>query len=465
MGVDMTEQAGKTKKFAGMEVPPELTQTNFGVLFFNTLLIGMLMIVPTLIQPAFLTDVIKVSPDFFGSINSLLQNMSQIATLALVGLIGLLSDKVGRRLLAILGFIVIALTFYFFSISPTIAAAFSLSPAFAAKLCAWLSFAPARAQEFNAFAPALLTAYIIRLAIGVGLVLCYPQFIAMVADYTYEKDRGKGMGMNGLMMGVAGILVYAAIAPIQKKTGVVPVLHMVCAIALVGAVFSWLFLKDRMPEKSIEKQGIGEILRTVKKSSALKAAYMVSLVTRVDTVIVGTFMVSWAVNVADTYQLTSTAATQKAALPMIVMSITAFISFPFIGILLDKWGRIPTLLLSLSCASAGMLMIALSPSPFGPAIYVAVILGAFGMAGSVAGSNTLATDASPKGMVGAILGGVNTMQPLGILFFMALGGYLFDRLGPGWAFALKGMASLILVLWLFVIKKQLQDFSKEEKTQ
>jgi len=457
------EISGSSRRFAGIEVPSDLTRTNFFFLYFNTMLMGMLMAVLAILQPAFLKDIIKVAPDFFGSINGLLMNINEIATLALVGLVGALSDRTGRKILAFLAFIVLGIFFYLLGESNGIASLLHVPVDFSAKICALLSFAPSRAAEFAEFSPGLFITYIIRLVIGIGLVLGYPQFITMVADYTYEKDRGKGMAMNGLMMGVAGILVYAAIAPIQKKTGVISVVHMVSAVALIGALFSWLFLKDRMPKISIETQGIGEILRTVRKNNALKAAYLIALVTRVDTVIVGTFMVSWAVSVADSYQLTSDAATQKAALPMIVMSITAFISFPFVGILLDKWGRIPTLLLSLSCAAAGMLMIAFSPSPFAPLIYAAVILGAFGMSGSIAGSNTLATDAAPKGMVGAVLGGVNTMQPLGILFFMALGGYLFDRMGPGWAFALKGIASLSLVIWLFIIKKQLKPSSEIHK--
>jgi hypothetical protein len=84
-----------------------------------------------------------------------------------------------------------------------------------------------------------------------------------------------------------------------------------------------------------------------------------------------------------------------------------------------------------------------------------MIFAAVGMAGSIAGANTLASDASPEGMVGSILGGLNTMQPIGILFFVGLGGYLFDRFSPGWAFAVKGVASLILCMWIFMIKNRI----------
>ncbi len=74
------------------------------------------------------------------------------------------------------------------------------------------------------------------------------------------------------------------------------------------------------------------------------------------------------------------------------------------------------------------------------------------MSGSIAGTNTLAIDAAPPTLMGAVMGGMNTMQPLGILFFLALGGILFDAVSPSAAFAVKGIATLILAVWLFMIR-------------
>ena len=55
-------------------------------------------------------------------------------------------------------------------------------------------------------------------------------------------------------------------------------------------------------------------------------------------------------------------------------------------------------------------------------------------------------------MIGVIMGGLNTMQPIGVLFFLGLGGYLFDALGPGWAFGLKGAGSLMLGIWVLLLR-------------
>jgi MFS family permease len=448
------EKDRSIKKFAGIEVPSDLTRTNFLFLYLNTLLAGILMAVPAIIQPAFLKDIIGVSPDFFGYINAFLQNMSQVATLVLVGMVGVLSDKVGRKVLTVIGFMVLVIFFYLFGLSREIATLLHIPSGTASAICAALSLAPARAAEFSAFGPGLCVAYVLRFMVAIGVILCYPQFLTMVADYTQEKDRGKGMAFNGIMMGLASLVVFGAIAPLVREGGVKGLFLVSSLIALAGVFSTGVFLKDRIPEQKRQHLGFKDILRMVNKSRALKASYLCCLITRADVAVLATFIISWAVKVADQYQMTSAAATRKGSIPMIVISVVSFAAFPAIGILLDRGGRVPTIILSLLLGGVGMLLIAISPNPFSGLIFLAVVLAAVGMAGSIAGANTLATDASPKNMVGSILGGLNTMSPIGMLFFLQVGGYVFDVLGPGWAFGIKGVASLLLGIWLFSIRRQ-----------
>ncbi|MBN2106515.1 MAG: MFS transporter [Deltaproteobacteria bacterium] len=458
------EDNKKAGKFAGIEVPPDLTKGNFFFLYANTLLIGMLMVMPAIIQPAFLKDAIRVPPDFFGLTNGFLQNMSQIATLLFVGVIGYMSDKTGRKILAIAGFAAAIVFYYLLGLSNEIAAVLNISPDFSSKVCAFLSFAPSRSGEFLAFGPGLFVAYVIRLLLGIGLILVYPQFITMVADYTYDKDRGKGMALNGIMMGLASIIIFAAIAPIGRKSGVQGLFIVASGMALAGLVCTLFFLKERLPEtKQEDRKGIKELARLVLQSPALKSSYLCSLISRADITVMATFIIAWAVQLADKLQLTSEAATQKGAVPMIIMSVVTFIAFPFVGIMLDKWGRLSTIMLTLAAGGIGLLIIACGSGPFAGMTYGAVVLVGFGIAGSIAGANTMATDVSPKALVGSILGGLNTMQPIGMLFFLQLGGYLFDVLGPGWAFGLKGAANLVLAVWLFMARKSINNELAERK--
>ncbi len=452
----MNNEIKKPVKFAGIEVPPDLKRRNFFFLYLNALVIGMVMVMPTLIQPMYLKEIIKVSDDIFGLTNGFMQNISQVATLAFVGIVGIISDKIGRKILAFIGFGIIIVFFYLFGMSVEISSFLNIPEGITSKICAYLSFAPSRAADFAGFAPDLIVAYILRFFLGVGMILCYPQFITMVADYTYEKDRGKGMAMNGIMMGLASILIFSVIAPIGRDKGVEFLFGLASVMAILGLIFTWLFLKDRMPEKKKEeKKSIKEILAVVRKSTTLKASYLCSLVGRADIGIMSTYILVWAVHEGTKIGMTPGEATQKGAIPLIILSVFAIIAFPFVGIMLDRWGRIQTVILTFFSGGVGILLVAVSPSPFSWFTSAALVLVAIGMAGAIAGTNTLATDAAPKDIVGSILGGLNTMQPIGLIFFYQACGYLFDIKGAAWAFAIKGAANIILVVWLLMVKKDI----------
>jgi len=146
------------KRFAGIEVAPGLRRRNFLFLYFNTLLIGILLTVPGIIQPAFLKDIIKVTGEFFGSINGALQSIAQVASLLFIGILGMLSDKTGRKPLAVSGFILLAVLYFLFLFSNELSSFLHIPAGFAATLCAALSFSSNK-DAFLSFSPGLLTAY------------------------------------------------------------------------------------------------------------------------------------------------------------------------------------------------------------------------------------------------------------------------------------------------------------------
>jgi MFS family permease len=221
-------------------------------------------------------------------------------------------------------------------------------------------------------------------------------------------------------------------------------------------VFTWFFLKERRTEsKGEDKKSVLDIMKVVVKSPSLKATYLCSLISRPDMSITSLFVIVWAVQAGAQLQMSAETATQAGSKPMIVMSMATFLIFPLVGMMLDRWGRIQTVILTLFMGGIGLVLLGLSPSPFSVMTMGAVVLIGMGYAGAITGANTLATDASPKHFVGSVLGGLNTMMPIGIIFFQQLGGYLFDVLGPGWIFGIKGVANILLAVWLFIIRKKI----------
>jgi MFS family permease len=444
------------KRFAGIEVPPDLTRSNFFFLYLNLLLIGILLAIPAVMQPVFLKDIIKVSGDFFGSINGAMQSIGQVAMLIFIGVLGVLSDRIGRKPLAVTGFAVLAVFFVLFFYSNTIASFLPIPSDTAATICAALSFT-SNQDVFRSFSPGLLIAYLIRFVIGFGLVMVFPQFKAMIADYTDEKGRGKGMAFNGLMIGLGALLVFTVFAPLGRSSGIAILFYASALIGAVGVVMSLLGLRERLPERTERNRGVKTLFGVVKKSLAMKASYLAALVTRVDVPITATYLITWAVQVAPRYGISSETASFKGAVPMMVMSTFTLVAFPVFGILLDRWGRVPTIILTLFLGGLGFMIIAGAPSPFiSVATLIGVTLVGCSVCGAVVGSSALAADASPPSLVGATLGGLNTMAQVGLIFFLAIGGVLFDKVGPGGVFAVKGAANILVGIYIFAVRNKIR---------
>ena len=417
-------------KFGGITIPPDLTKANFWNLYIATFLMGCLMTFPAICQ-APLLRVLGVAPENAGTFNAGLQNMSQVATLLFVGYIGYLSDKHGRRILAIIGFIVCAVFYILFGYTKEISLAMGLT-------------------SLNS---QVAVGFVIRFVIGIGLILGFPQFITMVADYTLPQDRGKGMAFNGICMGLASLVVAGILSAIARKTGLLSIFYMAAVAGILGVIVCKFGLVDRIMAQE-KKKSFKEIWQIVAKSMDLKVSYVATFVSRADVVVIATLLSAWLVNVVG--KEASLQAIMRFGLAMAAMSIVAFIAFPVLGILLDKWGRVPVLILSLLTGGTGLCLIGSLSNPFSPLLFLYIAIVGIGMAGSVTGANTLATDAAPKGMTGVILGGLNSMQPVGILFFLQFGGFLFDKLGPWSCFVLKGVADIIVGIWIILVKGKIK---------
>ena len=239
------EGARSDKRFAGIKIPPDLKWSNFFNMYLATFFMSCLMILPAVLQPAFLKEVINIPEEQAGSINAGLQSMSYVATLLFVGLVGILSDKVGRRILAITGFVACGVSYIMFGWAKEISLALGIT----------------------SVGGQIFVTYVMRFLVGISLITCYPQFIALVADYTGERDRGKGMALNGIMMGLGSIVVFAVLAQIARKTGLMSLFYVAGAIGFLGALVSRLWLVDRMPKEKPENLGIKEIYRVVPKVS------------------------------------------------------------------------------------------------------------------------------------------------------------------------------------------------------
>jgi MFS family permease len=419
-------QAGK--KFFGITVLEGMSRWDFLNLYGATFFVGILIIIPAIIQPAFLKEVIGIPRNMSGSINSGLQNMSQIATLLFIGYIGALSDRVGRVVLAFIGFLICGLAYLIFGYTMPIS-----------------SFLGINAIAFT---------YGARFLIAVGFIMTFPQFSTLAADYTMQRDRGKAMSYNGFMLGMAGIFVFNVIAQIPKQFGIMSLFYICVVTAIIGATWLKAALRDRLPERTVKEHNFKELVQTVKKSLALKVGYAGYLVSRADTIIIGTLLMVWAVESARQYGLTPLQATAVGGTALGIQMIVAVSCNPILGYLIDRFGRVPMIILGLFLSSVGFGILGLVGNPFSKIVWLAVGLIGASQASVAISCNALCADAAPKALLGTVMGGKNTMAPIGTIIFLQLGGFLFDTLGPMSAFLMKASVNVLVFIWVFAIRKK-----------
>jgi len=421
---------GSGKRFAGIDIPVGLTYTNFFNLYLASWIMGCLMALPTVIQPAFLKETIGIPEGVAGSINSGLQNMSQLATLLLIGVVGVASDKYGRRILVIAGFILCFIFYILFGHSRDIALALGIESVGGQLFCV----------------------YLIRFIIGIGLVLSHPQFVTMVADYTFERGRGKGMALHAIMMSLGTLSVYGLFTQVATKIGILGLLYIGGVLGLWGTLVARSGLVDRMPEEKSKRTGVKELYRTVSKSFALKVSYIAAFFTRADIAVPSTLLIVWMVSVADKFGYTPVEATARGGIIMMVGSLFSLISFSAVGTMLDRIGRTPVLIATLLAAGIGYFLIATTENPFSKVMFIYVCLLGLGKNGAIVAANTLASDAAPTPMRGSILGGLNTVGTLGIILFLQTCGYLFDNLSCQSPFLLKGAVDFLFGIWVWTVR-------------
>lgn len=142
-------------------------------------------------------------------------------------------------------------------------------------------------------------------------------------------------------------------------------------------------------------------------------------------------------------------------LPIILSSVVSLFAFPFFAIGMDRIGKIRTLKVSCLIATAGFALMAMCKNPFSMFMLLPAILISIGFAGETTVPNAIVTQIAPRDKTGAAIGGLNMMQPISMIVFMAVAGILLDVVGM-WAVALFKIAmNLTVVAYLQINQRSL----------
>jgi len=427
-----THNIATRKKTLGIVVLEGLKPLNFYALFWCSMVMLIAIVCVPVISSIFLKEVIKVSPQHFGKINSNLVFLNEIAAILLLGLSGALSDKYGRKILMTVGLFVAGLLFIAFGYSDQIGQATNIN--------------------------SLVLVFIIRFLYAVAITFAWPQVFTIIGDYTEHESRGKGNAIIGVLSGIGAMLTFILISKIPEKFGILAGFYICGGLLIFTALISHFGIVDRLP-KDISKrkktiENLKEAMSALKASPGLKLSYAASFISRATVAILGTFMMAWAVKIATTSTIEGHKATATAGMIIGISALAGLITAPLWGILIDKWGRMPALTSSLFLTGLGFVLMGFITNPFIGLTKVCVIFCGIGQIGLMIASTTLAIDLSPQKVLGSVLGGFNTFGAIGISIIGTIGGFLFDEVSYTSPFVLTGIVNFLVLLWAIIVYKK-----------
>ncbi len=406
------------------------------------LLAAVAMIFMTLalaLQPLYLRHVLGLARDNAGFVNANIQVITELVDLLSVGYLGYLSDRKGR----------IPVVYYGFLLSGVSALLLPFS------------------LELGILTGAggLTLVYLLRSTMSLGTTAVWPQIAALAGDFSdgdgsiahdsqeAHRLRPRLLAKAGFMMAFGATLVYTILMQIPRQSGVVVAMLLMSGIAFAGGWVARRFLVDVAPRVATGRIPFQAILQMVKREEALRLSFFSAFTSRNDMVIIGLFLMTWAVYFADILGMDSAEAAARAGMVIGFVGLIVLLTINIWGELIVRLGRVPAMVLGLALSGAGFAGMGLIVNPLGGWVFLPAFLVGLGQAGCLLAPQVVALDLAPLAMRGSVLGVFNTVGCLGIIFFLQVGGLLFDWLGPSAPFVFTGVANFIIMFYgLFILR-------------
>ena len=415
-------------KIGPWELVPGVKRAHFNALlgasFFT---IGLMTLVGNL-QPYLFNAVLEVPIGEQGKLSGSLASFNEILFLMTASFIGAASDKVGRRPLYALGFVIMA-------------SAYVLYP-----------LATEASQLF-----------LFRGIFAIGAACVSSMLAAIIADYAMESSRGRLVGicffLNGI--GVATLVVFGGRLPkIIEAIGAEPVMAARCAYWTVAALCFLPFLivafglQAGAPARIEKKDPLLTTLRIgleAAREPRILLAYFSAMVSRGDLAVLSTFFLLWITTYGIGQGLSpaeaQAAGTKFFGLAQIMATLWALVVIAFI----DKLDRTLALALAMILASASYLIIGSIDDPLGSGMYLAAAFMGIGEMSAILASQSLIGQVAGDRGRGAIIGVFSMFGAAGILMASFVGGILFDAWKPSAPYLLVGAADGVLAMFALVV--------------
>jgi MFS family permease len=371
-------------------------------------------------QPYVLSEIIGIPADEQGRITGFLVTMQEVVGLILIGIVGAMSDRFGRRPLYALGVLFAG-------------AGFAL-------------YATAHTE---------LDLYLYRFIYAVGVAAAGVMIAVTAADYPAETSRGKLSGatglLNGLGVGLAAGLLLPVLPTVFQAQGASAadagryMLLVMAGISVSTAIIMQWGLKGGTPTGRPKRVSLRQALTTGiaqgRASPRLVVCYAGSFVARADLTLIAVFGALWLQQVGRNEGLDSAAALKQAGAMIALIQLASLAWAPVAGIFIDRFNRLACVCVALLIAGLGYTLLGMQEHPFGPLGYFGAVMVGIGQMSVILTVTGLLGQETPLDVRGSVIGFAGLCGAVGILATSLAGGYVYKWMISG-PIVLTGIANL-----------------------
>ncbi len=410
------------RRFWGSGLNPGVAPKHLFHFYLAAFFTIMMAVAFSALQPYLLQQFLRLPIREHGTASGKLAFASEIVLIALLGVWGIWSDRLGRRAVYVAGFVIMAIGL---ALTP-------LTRTLTGLMCA-------------------------RGVFAVGLAATTAMLATLVADYVVNENRGKANAIMGIMNGLGAMtaaLVLAKLPSIFVQAGQdgiaagTSTAWLTAGLCVAIAALLRLGLRGQGGERVTEQRlpftkMAAEGVRAARQDTGVMLSYLSAFVARADLAVAGTFFPLWmtthytahvsavGVSPAQLALLTDAATSQgiKAGGILIAIAGGAALFFaPVIGILCDRINRVHALVIGLGMNVLGYGLVFFVTDPTTTLMRVAAAVIGCGQVGGVIASQVLIQQQAPAQFRGSVVGAFGACGAAGIMFCVAVGGLLFD----GW---------------------------------
>jgi MFS family permease len=426
----MSDQSAGVK-FGPVRLMPGVTRGHVGAYLWAAFVSIGIFTYATTLQPYLLEVNIGVPIEQRGGVSGDLQFWQEIITLMCVGLFGAWSDRVGRRIVYITGFLVTAL-------------AYAAYP----------------------FANDIGQLLIYRLIYAVGIAALGGMLATVLADYPVDADRGKLTGISFFLNAVGALLFFAVLTRLPSffqgfgatETEAGRFAYLTISAVCVVSALIMLGLKPGRPDQLTERLPLRTLLTqgiNAGRQPRIALAYAASFAARADLVIVALFLSLWVQTAAIADGATAAEASSRQGALFGIVQGSAMLWAPIFGWMADKVNRVTLVIVATVLSVIGYGWMGFTPDPaLGGAAFGAAAMLGIGQASGILASQVLIAQEAPSAIRGAVIGMVGFFGALGILAISKIGGYTFDEWRPGSPFIIMAGANIVLLVFAIWVRSR-----------